>query len=86
MDNKHRAIRALLQSMSPRRAEETVRAFHLPEDEERFLLELDVRGLSYAQAADKFHVSPEAIKRRRQRAYSKIADTIAYMKEERRGG
>lgn len=84
MNSQHRAIRAILQSMSPNRAEETIRAFRLPEEEELFLLEIDVRGLSYIQAAERFHTSPESIKRRRQRAYSKIVDTIAYMKEERR--
>lgn len=48
-------------------------------------MECDVRGLSYVQAADKHATTPEVIKRRRQRAYSKIADEINHIKEESRG-
>lgn len=76
MNDKHREIRALITSMSPRRAVEYIRAFDLQEDEELLLIECDVRGLSYTQASDKHHITPEVIKRRRQRAYSKIADEL----------
>lgn len=76
MNNQHRAIRALLQTMAPRRAVGFIQFFQLPEDEELFLIECDVRGLSYIQVADKHHTTPEAIKRRRRRAYAKIADAI----------
>ncbi len=85
MNGLHKKIRAAFSSMSPRRAEECIRAFHLPEEEEIFLIECDVRGLSYAQAAYKYYTTPEVIKRRRQRAYSKIADEIKQIKEESRG-
>lgn len=64
--------------MSPRRATAYIKAFGLQEEEELFLIECDVRGLSHTQAADKHHTTPEVIKRRRQRAYSKIADEIAH--------
>lgn len=76
MNSQHRAIRALLQTMSPRRAVEHIQSFRLRPDEESVLIECDVYGLSYIQAADKLHLTPEVIKRRRQRAYSKIADEI----------
>lgn len=76
MNSQHRAIRALLSSMSPRRAVDYIQSFQLRPDEESVLIECDVRGLSYVQAADKLHLTPEVIKRRRQRAYSKIADEI----------
>lgn len=76
MNSQHRAIRALLQSMSPRRAVEHIQSFQLQAEEELFLIECDVRGLSYAQAADKHSTTPEVIKRRRQRAYAKIADEL----------
>lgn len=85
MNSQHRAIRSLLSSMSPRRAMEYIQAFELPAEEELFLVECDVRGLSYVQAADKHATTPEVIKRRRQRAYSKIADEINHIKEESRG-
>lgn len=71
--------------MSPRRAMEYINAFGLPE-EARFLVECDVRGKSYVQAALENNISPEAIKRRRQRAYAKIADELNDMKMESRTG
>lgn len=76
MNSQHRAIRALLSSMSPRRAVDYIRSFQLRPDEEAVLVECDVRGLSYIQVADKLHLSPDAIKERKRRAYSKIADEI----------
>lgn len=76
MNSQHRAIRALLSSMSPRRAVGYIQSFQLRPDEEAVLVECDVRGLSYIQAADKLHISPDAIKERKRRAYSKIADEI----------
>lgn len=85
MNSQHRAIRSLLQSMSPRRAEAYVHSFRLPADEELFLLECDVRRKSYIEAARDNSTTPEVIKRRRHRAYSKIADEIQHSKEERRG-
>lgn len=78
MNSQHRAIRSLLQTMAPRRAAEYIHSFQLPEEEELFLLECDVRGKSYIQAAREHSTTPEVIKRRRQRAYSKIADAIGY--------
>ncbi len=76
MNSQHRAIRALLQTMAPRRAVDYIRSFQLPEEEELFLIECDVRGKSYAEAAAEHSTTPEVIKRRRQRAYAKIADAI----------
>lgn len=76
MDSKHKAIRALLSTMAPKRALSYIRSFDLPEEEERYLIERDVRGKSYAQISLEFHISPESIKRRRQRAYRKIADQL----------
>lgn len=84
MDSQNRAIRALLQTMSPRRAEEYIRSFHLPEEEELFLLECDVRGKSYVQAAKDNNTTPEVIKRRRRRAYGKISDEINFIISSRR--
>ena len=49
------------------------------------MVECDVRGLSYVQAADKLHLSLEVIKHRKRQAYAKIADEIERSKEERRG-
>lgn len=85
MNANHRDIRTMLQTISPKRAEETIRAFHLPAEEELFLIECDVRRKSYVQAADDNHTTPEVIKRRRHKAYAKIADEIAYQREKSRG-
>lgn len=74
MNSRHRAIRTLLQTMSPRRAIDYIESFQLQEEEELFLIECDVRGKSYTQVAMEHNATPEVIKRRRQRAYMKIAD------------
>jgi len=76
LNSQHRAIRALLSSMSPKRAAEYIRSFELQPEEELYLLECDVRGKSYVEAAEDNHTTPEVIKRRRQRAYSKISDEL----------
>lgn len=86
MNSQHLAIRALLQTMAPKRAEAYIQAFELPPEEELFLLECDVRGKSYVEAALDNHTTPEAIKRRRHRAYAKIADELNYRNEKSRGG
>lgn len=85
MNSQHRAIRSLLSSMAPRRAVGYIQSFQLRPDEEAVLVECDVYGLSYIQASDKLNLSPEAIKERKRRAYSKIADEINNAKQESRG-
>lgn len=62
--------------MAPKRAIAYIRSFELPEEEETFLIECDVRRKSYIQAASDHATTPETIKRRRQRAYSKIIDQL----------
>ena len=76
MNGQHRAIRAVITSMSPHRAAAYISAFELPSEEEACVLLHDVRGLSYTQISEICHTSPETIKRRRQRAYGKIADEL----------
>lgn len=76
MDGQHKAIRALLSTMAPKRAISYIQSFELPDEEERYLIECDVRDKSYAQVAAEFHTTPEVIKRRRKRAYGKIADQL----------
>lgn len=84
MNDRHRAIRAAISVMAPRRAKEYIKSFELPEDEENFILLHDVQGLSYVQIADKCHTTVDVIKRKRQRAYAKIADWVDH--EKRREG
>lgn len=74
MDANHKEIRAQLSAMSPRRAIDLIRSYDLPPDESACLIECDVRGRSYVQVCNDLHLSPEAVKRARRRAYAKIAD------------
>ena len=76
MDAQHKAIRALLSSMCPRRAEEAVRLAGLPPDEETAVLAVDVHGHSCLQTAALLHVSVDGLAKIRRRAYAKLADEI----------
>lgn len=76
MDTQHKAIRALLSSMAPTRAEEAIRLVGLPPDEETAVLAVDVHGQSCLQAAALLHVSVDGLAKIRRRAYAKIADDI----------
>ena len=76
MDTQHKAIRALLSSMAPTKAEEAVRLVGLPPDEEAAVLAVDVHGQSCLQAAALLHVSVDGLAKIRRRAYAKLADEI----------
>lgn len=76
MDTQHKAIRALLSSMAPTRAEEAVRLVGLPPDEETAVLAVDVYGRSCLQTAAQLHVSVDGLAKIRRRAYAKLADEI----------
>lgn len=76
MNDQHRAIRALLTTMAPKRAADYIRSFDLPEEEELFLMECDVRRKSCTQAALEHHTTAEVVKRRKRSGYAHIADAI----------
>ena len=76
MDTQHKAIRGLLSSMAPMRAEQAVRRVGLPPDEETAVLAVDVHGQSCLQAAALLHVSVDGLAKIRRRAYAKIADDM----------
>ena len=76
MNTRHREIRALLSSMSPKRAEQAVRLVGLPADEEAAVLAVDVHGQSCIQTANRLHVSVDGLAKIRRRAYAKIADDM----------
>ena len=76
MNTRHREIRALLSSMSPKRAEQAVRLVCLPPDEETAVLAVDVHGQSCLQTAERLHVSVDTVKRLRRSAYRKLQDEI----------
>lgn len=74
MDTNHKEIRAQLSAMSPKRAIDMICSYDLPPDETACLIECDVRRRSYVQVCNDLHLSPEAVKRARRRAYAKILD------------
>ena len=76
MDTQHKAIRGLLSSMAPMRAEQAVRLVGLPPDEETAVLAVDVHGQSCLQAAALLHVSVDGLAKIRRRAYAKIEDDM----------
>lgn len=76
MNTRHREIRALLSSMSPKRAEKAVRLVGLPADEETAVLAVDVHGQSCIQTADRLHVSVDGLAKIRRRAYAKLSDDM----------
>lgn len=76
MDKQHRAIRAQISSMAPRRAVAYIRSFELPPDEMACLVECDVRGRSCVQVAFEMNLSPDTVKKYRQKAYRKIASEV----------
>lgn len=76
MDSQHKAIRALLCTMAPKRAISYIQSFQLPEEEELYLIQCDVYDKSYDQVASEFSTTRSVIRDRRRKAYSKIADAI----------
>lgn len=78
MNSEHKALRAMLSGMAPKRAEAYIRSFELPGDEEYCILQIDVRRQSYTQVSGQMNVSPEYIKKCRRRAYSKITDAVKH--------
>jgi DNA-directed RNA polymerase specialized sigma24 family protein len=73
MNSQHRAIRALLTTMPPKRAIEYVQAFELPADEEYCVIQREVRKKSLQQIAQELNLSQEAVKDRRRWAFGKMA-------------
>lgn len=76
MNSEHKALRAMLSGMAPKRAEQAVRLVGLPPDEETAVLAVDVHGQSCIQTADRLHVSVDGLAKIRRRAYAKIADDM----------
>lgn len=76
MNGQHRAIRALLTTMAPKRAVDYIRSFELPAEEELYLIECDVRRKSCVAVAMEYHATEDIVKRRKQSAYAHIADQL----------
>ena len=76
MDSQHKAMRAQLSSMAPKRAIAYILSFELPDDEAACIIECDVRGKSCVQVANILHVSLDGLYKIRRRAYQKITDNV----------
>lgn len=76
MDKQHRAIRAQLSAMAPKRAVAYILSFELPQDEAACIIECDVRQKSCVQVAMERSLSVDAVKKYRRRAYHKMASEV----------
>lgn len=76
MDNRSKAVRAMLRGMAPSRSIPYIQSFQLPEEEELALIECDARGRSVQQVAMATSLSPETVWRRRKSALRKIANGL----------
>ena len=81
MNGHHKAIRAQLAVMCQERAIDYLKAFHLPEDEENYIIDRELKKMSIIAIAEKYHVSKEIVINRRQSGFARIADAINYAKE-----
>ena len=73
MDSAVKMIRERISKMPPKEAIEYIKSFELPEEEELFIIERDVRRKSIVSISDKNAVSVETVSRRRHDGYAKIA-------------
>ena len=76
MNTAHKAIRTVLTDWPPDLAKKFVRSMHLPAEEELCIIACDVEKKSYTQISLSEHISPETVKKRRQRGYDKIEYTL----------
>ena len=76
MDDRSRAVRAMLRGMAPSRSIPYIKSFQLPAEEELTLIECDARRKSVQQVAMAQCLSPETVWRRRRAALGKIAQEL----------
>lgn len=75
------AIRACLEKMAPEHALDYLNSFHLPEIEERFIVQREIEKKTIIQIANENHTTREVVNRTRSSAFRKIADAIDYRNE-----
>lgn len=85
MKLRHKIIRAYLLEMSPERALDYLHSFHLPKDEELYIIEREINRKSIVKIADDHNTSERAVGEARKRAFGKIADAIDFRNEKSRG-
>lgn len=72
MDKAALEIRKKLKKMPPKSAIEYVKSFELPEEEELFIIECDIRKKSIVALSMQNAVSTVTVSRRRQDGYAKM--------------
>lgn len=73
MKDTNNAIRTVLRELPRRDAEALIRSFHLPPQEERFIIAHELQGKSAVEISMAENVSVETVKRRRKDALDRIA-------------
>lgn len=76
MDDRTAAIRTMLSSMAPVKAIPLVKSFQLPEQEEFFILEHEVKKKDLTYLADTYGLSVRAVKHRRKQGLMKIYQSL----------
>lgn len=71
--------------MSPERALDYLHSFHLPKDEELYIVEHEINKKSIVKIADDNNTCERRVGEVRKRAFQKIADAIDFREEKSRG-
>lgn len=72
MDIKAKALREALRDMTPAKSIPVVKSFQLTKDQERSIIDVDIRRKSITQSAMENHASPEAVKKSRERGFYRM--------------
>lgn len=72
MEIKAKALREAIKELTPGKSVPVIRSFCLTAEEEKYIIEADVERKSVVQIAMENNVSPEVVKRRREKAYARM--------------
>ena len=72
MNETRKRLRKAITKMSRREATAWLTSFKIREEEEQAILLCAIYGMSAVAAADKMHISPELVSRRRASGYDRI--------------
>ena len=72
MEIKAKALREAIKDLTPGKSVPVIQSFGLTPEEEKYIIEGDVNRKSVVQIAMENNVSPETVKRRREKAYARI--------------
>ena len=72
MEIKAKALREAIKDLTPGKSVPVIQSFGLTQDEEKYIIQADVERKSVVQIAMENNVSPEVVKRRREKAYARM--------------